>query len=192
MNMELSPTVRRAAAVGLLVAVLALLWLAIAAPLLQAQAEAEDTIARLTPLLERSRVVEEQIPQLQDELQQVKSRGGSDASFLQGSSEAIVTAQLQARLKTAIEQANGNLRSIQVLPVREEGPYRRVTVRADTLMNLAALRNALYDVEASTAPYLFVDGIEVRRQEQSAANKQSDDPALAVRMDISGFLRSGS
>jgi general secretion pathway protein M len=192
MTVDLSPAIRRFLALGLVLLALVLLWAVVGAPLIDARTEAENTIERLAPLLERNRTVERDIPALQAELQQAKNRGNSDTGFLTGPSDAIAAAQLQSRVKAAVEHTNGNLRSIQVLPVREEGPYRRLSVRADSVMDLAALEHVLYEVEASTAPYLFVDNIEVRQEEHGRANKPSDDRSLGVRIDVSGYVRAGS
>lgn len=188
MSFELSPAVSRFLAIGLLVATLAILWLLVGAPLLAAQEAAENTIERLRPLLERSRAVEHDIALLQAEVKQAKERRKSPAGLLDGPNESIAAATLQNRLKLAIEGANGNLRSIQVLPTRDERGFRRVTVQGQVLMNLAAVQHVVYNLEASL-PYLFLDNIEIQQRADYRAGKPTDDPTLDVRLDVSGYMR---
>jgi general secretion pathway protein M len=191
MSLQLSPAVSRILAVGLLLAALALLWGLVGAPLLNAHADAERTIERLQPLLERSRTVERDITVLQAEVRQAKERRNSPGGFLDGPNESIAGAQLQTRLKLAVERASGDLRSSQVLPGRDDGVFRRVTVRGQVLMNLASLQRVVYDLEASL-PYLFLDNIDVQQGGDSRGNKQPDDPVLDVRIDVSGYMRRGT
>jgi hypothetical protein len=191
MSLELSPAVSRFLAAGLLLVSLGFFWLVIGAPLWGAHTEAENTIERLAPLLARSRTVERDLPLLQAAVQQAKKPGNSSDGFLDGPNESIAAAQLQTRFKAAMEHTNGNLRSIQVLPVRDQGAYRRITIRGQVVVNLAALQRVVYDLEAS-APYLFLDNVEVQLGGDSRGNKQPDDPALEVRIDVSGYMRRGT
>jgi hypothetical protein len=189
LRLELSPAVSRVSAVGLLLAVVILLWSLIGAPLLDAQREAHGTIERLRPLLQRASTVEREITALQAEIKQSKDQVNSPSGFLDSSNEAIAAAELQNRLKRAVEGANGDLRSVQVLPGQDDDGFRRVTVRGEILVGLAALQGILYDLEGSQ-PYLFLDHVEItERPDSHDPNAVADDPILDVRFDVFGYMR---
>src|SRR5579864_2416257 len=174
MTMALSTPARRFLAVGLLLIAAALLWKALVAPLLKANHDATSTIERLQPLLERSRAAVRNIGRLEAAVRQLEERRRSTGGFLQGN-ESIAAAQLQSRLKRAVEAVGGGLSSMQVLPPREETRFRRVTVRGQATLDLAGLQKVVYDLEASV-PFLFVDDIEVRRR--ADVRPGTDDPLL--------------
>jgi len=186
---ELSPAIRRFVAVGLLLVLAALVWSVIAAPLLAARSEAVSTIERLRPVLERGRTATGDIAVLQNELKRLKEHRNSAGGLLAGTNEPIAAAQLQDRLKSAVDRVNGDLRSTQVLPARDDSGFRRVTVRAQLSINLAAFQHVVYELEAAP-PYLFLDEVEVA---QRPGNRQAtDDPMLEVTFDLFGYMRKSA
>jgi general secretion pathway protein M len=192
MTTELSPAMRRFLAVGLLLVLVALVWSLVAAPLLDARSEAQRTIDRLQPLLERGRAAVSGTAALQAELTQLKERRNSAGGLLDGSNESIAAVQLQERLKSAVDHVNGDMRSTQVLPARDDGGFRRMTVRAQLSMNLAALQHVIYELEASL-PYLFLDNVEITEHSANRRVKQADDdPLLDVQLDLFGYMRKST
>jgi general secretion pathway protein M len=192
MTIELSPPVRRLAAVALLVIALLLVWVAIMTPLLDAYKAALDTIERLTPVLDHRRLAARDISVLTAELKQLKDRGRSANGLLDGTNESIAAAHLQEQLKGVVDHVNGDLKSTQILPMRDDGGFRRVTVRAGLSVNIAGLQRVLYELEAST-PYLFLDNIEiVRRNDARGKTETPGDPALEVRFDLIGYMRKAA
>jgi general secretion pathway protein M len=187
---ELSPTMRRVLALGLLLVAAALLWSVVAIPLLDAHREALSTIERLRPVIARGRTQVSEIAALQAELTRLKQRRNAAGGLLDGTNESIAAAQLQDRLKSAVDQVSGDLRSTQVLPVRDDAGFRRVSVRAELALNLAALQRIVYDLEASV-PYLFVDNIDaiIRRPDPHQGGQGADDPVLDVHFDLIGYMR---
>jgi putative component of toxin-antitoxin plasmid stabilization module len=189
LRFELSPATRRVAALGLLLVVAALLWSLIGAPMLDAQRQARSTIERLQPLLQRAGTIESDITALEAEINQIKEHVGSPNGFLDGVNESIAAAELQSRLKRVVEGASGDLRSVQVLPAQDDDGYRRVTVRGQILISLAALQRVLYDLEASQ-PYLFLDNVAIAdRPDNRSPNAAAEDAVLDVRFDVFGYMR---
>jgi hypothetical protein len=189
LKLELSPATSRAAALGLFLVVMALLWSLIGTTVLDAQREARSTIDRLQPLLQRAGTIESDITALEAEIKQVQEHVGSPHGFLDGANESIATAELQSRLKRAVEGAGGDLRSVQMLPAQDDDGYRRVTVRGQLLVSLVALQRVLYDLEASQ-PYLFLDNVAIAdRPDNRGPTAATDDAVLDVRFDVFGYMR---
>jgi general secretion pathway protein M len=163
----------------------------IGVPLVGANKEAKNTIEHLQPLLDRSHAIEFEMASLQSEVKQAKERRISSGGFLKGPNESIAAAQLQNQLKITVEGSNGELKSSQVLPAHEDGEFRRITVRGQALMSLAALQHVVYDLEASV-PYLFLENIEIAERNDHTKKLISDDPLLDVSFDLSGFVRKSS
>jgi len=191
MTLDLSPSMRRFAAIGLLFVVLALVWSIVAAPLLEVRGTALSTIERLRPVIERGRAAVHDSAALQTELKGLKQRPRSAGGLLAGTNEPIAAAQLQDRLKTTIDHVGGDLRSTQVLQPRDDGAFRRVTVKAQLSVDLPALQQVIYDLEAAM-PYLFLDNVEISQRPAARGSPASDDPLLDVSFELSGYMRKSA
>jgi hypothetical protein len=185
---RLSPGVRRAAALALLVAVLFLGWSAAVEPLLESYQEAQATIQRLRPAIERGGA-EGDLADLKDKVDRLKSQRNEATGLLASGNESIAAAQLQARLKTITDSAKGELKSTQILAPRDDGNFRRITIRGQIAGSLAAVQRILYELESSS-PYLFLDNVEIRVA-TGPARGTADAAAtgLDLRLDVSGYLR---
>jgi general secretion pathway protein M len=189
MTGQVSLPLRRTLAVAILLALVSVVLSGIVQPLLDNYRESKASVDRLEAAMQRSHAGDRDIAQVQAELTALKRRQSSTGGFLQGSNESIATAQLQDRLKTSVEGAKGELRSTQILPSRDDGKFRRITVRAQISLTTAALQRALYDVESSS-PFLFLDNVIVRvRSVSQDRNKVVQDPILDVSFDLSGYIR---
>ena len=189
MSFELSPLLRRCLAIGLLLVLVALAWSLVAAPLLDARSEALGTIARLRPVIERGRAALRDTAALQAELKELKEHRRPAGGLLDGTNESIAAAQLQEQLKSGVDRVSGDLRSTQVLPTRDDNGFRRVAVRAQLLVDLAALQQIVYRLEAGS-PYLFLDNVEIaRRPDNRSRSQAAEDPMLDVQFDLFGYMR---
>lgn len=197
MNMALSRPVRRIVAVGLLAAVILLLWRAVVAPLVNGYADDLETIARLQQSLSRASDQQQTIAGLERELQRLKKNPEAAAGLLAGTNPSIVAAQLQQRLRVLVDRSHGELRRAQVLAATDVGNFRRIAVRADLVLSLAGLQQVIYDLEAAS-PYLFVDNLDVKhhQSEQDRDQPEQDsahpDQRLDVNLDLSGYMRRSS
>ena len=88
-----------------------------------------------------------------------------------------------------IERHGGTVRSIQSLPGQDDEEFRRVSVRVQFTGTTESLFQAVYSLETAR-PFVFVDNLDIRnRRSRRRANQQSDNPALNVTLDLSGFVR---
>jgi general secretion pathway protein M len=101
-------------------------------------------------LLQGYGALAEQRPLLAERLAEQQERAPSAAGYLTGPSDALAAAQLQDRVKTAVEAAGGELRSTRILPATplEGDPgFRRTTLRVQFVVTIEGLETTLYELE---------------------------------------------
>lgn len=188
MTIRLSPALRRTLALSILAALLvlgasAVAWVAGEYGGTQAIAE------QLEGAIDHRQQAEAKVAALQAELAALKQHQTSAVGYMQSSTESLAAAELQSRIKSSVEAAHGELRSTQILPGRDEGGFRRVAIRGQIVVSVAALQRVFYDLEAS-APFLFLDNVEIRTRATSRSRTTTTDAGvLEVRFDLSGYLR---
>lgn len=189
MSTQISLPVRRALAIAILIAATWLLFFGIVQPVADLYREARTSAERYESALGRGQNRERDLSDAEAELAQLKKRQMTSGGFLEGTNESIAAARLQERLKTSLDAVKGELKSTQILPLREEANFRRVTVRAQISVSIGALQRTFYDLESSS-PFLFLDNIIVRaRTTTSDREKEPSDPVLDVSFDLSGYMR---
>jgi general secretion pathway protein M len=184
----LSANLRRAAALAILALLLLLVVFGIAAPIMEKYEVARGTGERLAAALARAERSDEDVAALEAELAKLKEGRAGAGEFLQSANEALAAAELQNRIKSAVEAAQGELRSTQILAVREEGQFRQAAVRGQIVVKLKALQRIFYQFE-SASPLLFLDNVEIRARGAQRNRGVGDDPLLEVRFDLYGYLR---
>jgi general secretion pathway protein M len=192
MMASLSLRSRRFVAVGLLALVLLALYSFVVGPLLADYADSRHEVADSRAALAHYQEIGRDIPDLKQQLDALHRQGATGAGYLDGRNETLVAAALQERLKGAVVQTGGRLTSTQVLASTEKGQTRRVVVRGQMQMSIAALQRVLYTLE-SGSPYLFIDNLDVRPILGSRAPGTADSDALLdVHFDVYGYMRSGA
>ncbi|MGE5506304.1 MAG: type II secretion system protein GspM [Actinomycetota bacterium] len=176
---------RRAAAVGLLGLVLAAAWLLLLLPLAGLWTEQADALADARLRLDRLTALAGAAAALDAALAERRQAGGQGQAWFDEGSDTLVAAVLQDRIKAAVEQAGATLASVRVLPAVQDGPFRRVAVRAQIEATLAPLQRSLWTLEAGR-PYLVLDNLSVR------ALRQAADPPLTVQVDVAAFARGAA
>lgn len=192
MTAPLSPRSRRAVAVGLLVLVLLALYSFAIDPAVSSYVDSRREAAQLHDELARLQAVGRDVPDLEKQLDRLHRHGATAAGYLDGGNETLVAAALQERLKAAVAETGGRLNSTQVLTGTGQGKTRRVAVRGQMQLNIAALQRVLYALEAGS-PYLFIDNLDVRPMVGARGPQSTDgDGLLDVHFDVYGYMRSGA
>lgn len=189
----LPPLAGRIAALALLGALLAVLWLAVAAPAIDSYREDRDTVAFAAEQLQRLRQLAAATPVLRAELERIARDPAGRTRLLGGASDALAGAELQNRVSRDATRHGLALRSAQILPPAEEEGFRRIAIRVALEGNLAGLRRLLYGVETAPA-FLFVDNLEIRSRSGGRVRRQRDgtvrpDELLSIRFDVHGYRR---
>jgi len=188
MTPSLTPRASRALALGILAALLLLAFFGFVSPLLDTYRQASGSAEQYRAALEHTRHAGSDLAGLRAELARLKEHQASAVGFMQSSNSSLAAAELQNRIKSSVEAAHGELRSTQILPAREEGAFRRISIRGQIAVNTAALQRVFYDLESAT-PFLFLDNVEIRSRPARRSSGAEDDPILEVRFDLYGYLR---
>jgi general secretion pathway protein M len=192
MKIVLSAMVSRIAAGMLFVLVLLMVVVGIIVPIADGLAGAKLSSEEYQSALMRGRVIDQELKNLNRQLTELRQVQASQSGFLEGGNESLATAQLQNRIKTIVETDGGELRSTQVLPVRDDGKFRRIIVRGQMATNTIAMQRVFYDIE-SASPYLILDNIDIRARPSSHAQENGPtDPMLDIRFDLYGYVRGNS
>ncbi|GLI94208.1 type II secretion system protein GspM [Methylocystis echinoides] len=179
-----SPAGRRAAFIGVNLLGLLLAYLIFVEPFRRMIADGAETIAERRQTLARYEAVAAHEAQIQAYAQQVADINGRGELF-DGDSEGVISANLQARLKTIAEQAQVTVRSIQVLPEKSFEGVTLVGARLDVsgpYENVHALARAL----EGAPPLLIITAASLRGQAMlwGAAAQQNDE--IEAQFDVFG------
>lgn len=190
MNPLSSPVFTRLAAIALLVAVIAVVYGVGVAPLLSAHGQADRAIAQANELMARYQRVAARRDALEARLEALRRDRSMVGIYLDGDTDALAAASLQEVVNATVEGSGGRLRSIQILPAKDDGKFRRISVRAQMSATIVQLARLLYAFEANKT-YLFVDNLDVanRRARRRRNQPIEMDPTLIIRLDLSGYMR---
>ena len=190
MNPVLSGTVSRIAALALLAGVIGALYAFAVQPLVAEYGNAERRIAEASERLARYQRIAGASGALQGRLDELLERQSASGIYLGGGTDALAGAELQEIVNKTVESGGGGLRSIQILPVKTDGEFRRVGVRVQMTATISQVARILYTLEAGKT-FLFVESLEIsnRRTRRRRGGPVDMDPVLLVRLDLSGYLR---
>ncbi|HEY1505071.1 MAG TPA: type II secretion system protein GspM [Stellaceae bacterium] len=184
----LSPPVQRTLAVALLVAIAAVLYYAIAQPLVDTYTADRAAIAEHREVLLRYQRAAQTLPARQQELASLKQELATANGFLDGASDTLIAAQIQNRVKSLTIAAKTELKSSQVLPTEATGKLKRIAVRNQVSAATAGLLAIFHDLEAQS-PSLFLDNVtlQVRAAALRDRNSPGNDDNIDVQFDVYGY-----
>ncbi len=202
---RLPPWSGRAAALGLAAAAIGAIYLLAVAPLVGAYRATDGAVLQAGEMLTRYSDIASRRAALAAQLDELVARQAASGVYLSGETDALAGAALQEGVGATIEAHGGKLRSIQILPVSDDGDFKRVSVRVQLTAALVPLHRILHSLE-SGRPFVFLDNLEIktrrarrsrrtrqsrqsRRAQAAAAPASATDPTLEVRFDLYGYLR---
>ena len=176
----------RSLAIGLLILFLTIGILLLFIPINMLHRHYDQSLDSLADYLGRYRHVIATHAEVQSALDQVKKKNGRQ-HFLRNTGAALAASEIQETAKSLIEANGGKLVSMQVVPFKDDGGYRRVTVNIQFISNMPTLRKILYAVE-TVQPYLLLDNVNIRSQ-ANTLNKGAPviEPELIAQFDASGY-----
>lgn len=176
----------RIMAVSLLGLAVALLVLLAVVPAYMLHRHYDQAIESRMDLLNRYQRVIAGRPAVMQALAQVKARDARK-HFLKNPGAALAASEIQDTAKSLIETNGGKLVSMQVVPPKDEGGYRRISVSIQMTSTVSALRKILHTVE-TVQPYLLVDNVSIRSQSNHLyKNVPGVDPEVISQFDLSGY-----
>ncbi len=191
--MALQPARRdRWLALGLLLAVIGVVYLLLVHPLFTQPLRAVDE--QIDALLERRQRIEVQLrqaPQVAQRLQQAEQALSSAPGFMPETSVELATSRLVQRLEEAARQASPDNRSCAIsdrspMPADTTGRSVRVAVQARLRCGMAEWMTVLQALETG-APQLRVDRLDIL----SAPAGNEGSIGLDVSFELSGYLPPG-
>jgi general secretion pathway protein M len=187
----LTPKQSKAAALALLVAVLLMVLAGIAFPLWVLHRHYDSAIDDATRLLGRYARIAGMREGLQKKIVEVKALEKA-GHFLKSTNPALAAAEIQALAKTVVETNGGKLNSMQILPHKDDGLYRQISVTLQLTGTLKAMKKMVYALESSR-PYLFMDNFSVRSLMVNAPrNTVPVEPELLIQFDLTGYALKGA
>ena len=177
---RMSKSMRRTAAFGLLVAVLAVLTFGVAKPIVHRFAELVASIEEQQQQLEQFTAAAAQDVTVRS-LEQRRVAEFALGEFLPGDSETAVQTNLQTTV-AGIAQANGvRILSARRLPERERAPFKLAGLGISLVTDIGSLQKLLHAIETGR-PYLFVEAADISSQGANATRE--GPPLMEVRLDI--------
>lgn len=173
----------RALALGVGAIVLAALWLAAGAPMLDAYADRADELQRRSALAARMADLAGSLPELQREAAAQSTDATPKSATLQGASDALAGAALQSLVETMSNSAGGHLTSTEALPAEQVGAYRRVALRVAVDATWPVLIRLMQAIERAT-PRMFIDDIQIHAQ---PAAEKVHEPPLDISFTVLAF-----
>lgn len=189
----MSPTlpswIGRIAALALLLGLFWGLYAAVVAPVLAERARIARELADGRDLFGRYRALAQGREVLRSRLDELAAQQAESGIYLGGETDALAGAELQEIVNGLVESGGGRLRSVQILPVKADGDFRRVGVRIQLMATVAQALRILYALEGGRT-YLFIDTLDISNRRARRRKGQTDpDPELLIRLDLSGYLR---
>ena len=187
----LSPPLSRALALAILIGMLAVAYLGVVQPIVETRADQREQLDGLEAALSRYRRVSQQRPAREAELASLKQRAAAEDGLLRGANETLMAAAVQNRIKELVASAQGEVKSMQILPAQSDGHLRRITVRGQMAMTVEATQRLFHELEGGE-PLLFLDNVNIRSMQESRRRRERDragDDMLDLRVDVYGYAQ---
>jgi len=188
-----NPVLSRSLAILLLAVAVASVWILLITPVIGQRAAYKADIGRARHLIGAFETRREKIGSLKREIEALRSDRTSKSAYFTARNPTLAAAKLQSRIKALTQAAGAGLTSSQVLTTDDKkSALQRVTVRADMVGPVDAIRSVFHTLEAGQ-PYVFLDNVTIsasppRRQNRRRTNEQDDTGLLTVRYEAYGFL----
>ncbi len=186
-----SKQMQRWLAVGLLIAAILVVGLAVIVPVVNKGLELHEArnnlvfrLQQYERILAKKNAVIESMNAIKDQYQQ---RGLLNRQ----STGALASAEVQEFIKKTIVEAGGQLSSTQALPLSTKDEFSRISVSVRMTGTSEVLRSVLYKLETST-PLIVIDQIEIRpmRGVRSKITRQIEPSnELNINFQAVSFMR---
>ncbi|MDD5034550.1 MAG: type II secretion system protein GspM [Methylococcaceae bacterium] len=182
-------------ALGLLIGVLILAYVAVLNPLMAIGGDYSERIEELEFKLQKMRKTAAEKEHWLKRLEEIKQQGETEGRFISRDTAALASADLQTRIKEAVNQAGGELISTQVIPERKEEQFTRIAVKLRMTGSTPMLRDVLHAFESGN-PILFVENLNIRpiriiQPQLPGAKAPKVADKLSVDFDVVGYMRGG-
>lgn len=182
------PTGRNGRILAVLIALLALalVWLAVAAPLIGWHDDRQEALEQRQALAVRMAMLVQRLPALRTQAQAMAASGQAGAgALIPGNSDAVASAAIQEKVAAMAGSMGLSLSSTETLAATREGSYRRVGVRVSLDAAFPVVVHLLQSIETAQ-PSLLVNDLQIHGTRLLG---QSDAAPLNVAFTVIGFRR---
>lgn len=190
MNIIHGTALSRGIAIGLLMVVLAMIYLLLVLPVHNRYLSNKQELDHYSSQIANYKAIANSRTKIEELLKTVQPRENALGYYLKGSTQALASAELQAYVRSIIEASKGSLVSTQPIVKGDREPERTVRVSVRMTGSIDSLQQVFYRI-ATGVPVLLTDDVMVRRGKSSLprSDKQEDDGNLDVQFTITGFVR---
>ncbi len=198
---KLSQRQQQAAALGLLIAVLLLIFSLLVQPLIGLFLQQGAAIHRLEDQLHRYQRLSAELEQTEQSLQQLRDATPDTGLYLPERRPALASAWLQQHLNRQVSRSGGQLVSIQNAQPGTESPLQGVMLRVHLRSEINQLVPLIHALE-SGQPALFMQDLVITatpRRSMARSNRNRvirrqrantrQIPSLDVRFDLVGYTQ---
>ena len=187
----MNPTQSRNAAVGLLIAAVAVSVAAIALPFWMLHRHYDAALTESSSRLERYNRIAATRPDVARQLDAMRGKE-TRKFFLRSGAAALSAAESQEALRALVEGSGGRLITMQAPVSKEEGRYRQITVNMQLTANMQAARKILNAIETNV-PYLFIENLKITSQVPGNFRPQPGaEPEVFLQLDVTGYALVGA
>jgi len=108
--------------------------------------------------------------------------------FLAGTSDNVVSADLQTRIKALTDGAGTRSRAVQGLPVKNADQVRYAGSRIEIVGSIQSIQRALFAIE-NAKPYLFITAAAMRNAPTVSRPGIPEEPTISAQLDIYGAMQ---
>ena len=178
------PAVRRGIFVSVNLLAVALFYLIFVEPVRRIVAEGAEAVAERRQTLARYEAVVEHEQQIQDYARQVTNINAS-GELIDGDSEGVINANLQARLMSIAEASHVTVRSIQMLPEKEFHGVTLVGARIEISGNYVNIHELARAIEGES-PLLIITAAALRNNRDFWMATPESELELEAHFDVFG------
>jgi hypothetical protein len=182
-----SPSVRRVAALVILVVLLVLAGGLALLPF-NITAAQDRTLARLDQQIKGLEARLTTREQLMAERRLLARSTDLDQMLLPAETPALAGAELQRIVTDLVQRGGGAIESIQALDPEEKQPFLRISLRVSFTTGLSGLRDFLHAVD-DNAPVLLVDTVNLAGAPDAGDGNLAESDSLRAVVDVFGFAR---
>ena len=182
-------TLGRALALAILGALIGLVYLGTISPLIDLYRTREATLTERQLLVPRLVRVAAEVPTLRARLAELQATGTKHDVALDGTSDALASANLQSRIEQ-LAMANGvTITSTEAVPAEDRGPYRRIGLRLTVSGKFEAVVKLLAAVVEAQPP-IVVGNLQIHGLFRAIEVRTNH--ALDTRFEVYGLRINGA
>ncbi len=189
--MQLNNKQQQWTAIGLLIAIILIVGSAIFMPWYSALSAMQEETESLIFRIKRYERIIASRDQVMRGIEQARNDVNSRGYFYEQKTASLAAAALQEHIKKIINQAGGELTSIQVLPQKIEHELMRITVKIRLSGSMLMLRRLLFEIDTEK-PLMRINSItiipSVRRLKRKTIPKE-ESGQVTVTAEVSAYMK---